>query len=94
MKRIICVMMLATILLGAYAESGPIGYVATEEEMTDVAQLDVEGLNPITPEMLNDGKYEVKVDSSSAMFKVVGCTLTVLDTNMTVRLYMKSTAYS
>ncbi|MBR5752438.1 MAG: hypothetical protein IKX84_08600 [Clostridia bacterium] len=94
MKRMICVMMLAAMLLGACAENGPIGHVATEEEMTDVALLDMEGLNPITPEMLNEGEYEVKVDSSSAMFKVVGCTLTVSETGMTARLYMKSTAYS
>lgn len=94
MKRKICMIVLAAMLFGARAENGPIGYVATEEEMTDVAQLNTEGWNPISPDMLKEGEYEVKVDSSSAMFKVVGCTLTVCDGGITARLYMKSTAYS
>ena len=93
MKRMIC-LLLALMLIGGCAESAPIGTVATEEEMTDVSELDTEGLSPVTADMLNEGTYQVKVDSSSAMFKIVGCALTVEDGQMTVRLYMKSKAYT
>ena len=94
MKRTICIIMLAALLFCACAEdNAPIGYVAAEDEMTDVEQISTEGLAPVTADMLNDGVYQVNVDSSSAMFKVVGCVLTVLDESMTARLYMKSTAY-
>lgn|GEM_PF-1962193 len=93
MKRVIC-LLLALMLIGGCAESAPIGTVATEEEMTDVSELDTEGLFPVTADMLNEGTYRVKVDSSSAMFKIVDCVLTVEDGRMSVRLYMKSRAYT
>ena len=93
MKRIVCLLFTLMSLYGC-AESTPIGTVATEEEMTDVSELDTEGMAPVTAEMLNGGEYQVKVDSSSAMFKVVGCALTVDNGQMTVRLYMKSKAYT
>lgn len=93
MKRVIC-LLLALMLIGGCAESAPIGTVATEEEMTDVSELDTEGLFPVTADMLIEGTYRVKVDSSSAMFKIVDCVLTVEDGRMSVRLYMKSRAYT
>ncbi|MBR7041259.1 MAG: hypothetical protein IKI24_05385 [Clostridia bacterium] len=93
MKRMVC-LLLMLVLIGGCAESAPIGTVATEEEMTDVSELDTEGLFPVTADMLNEGTYSVKVDSSSAMFKIVDCALTVKDGQMSVRLYMKSSAYT
>ena len=96
MKRIICVILAAALLLcaQAFAENAPIGSVATEDEMTDVIDMDLDGVPPVTADMLNDGVYSVGVDSSSAMFKTVGCALTVRDGSLTARLYMKSRAYS
>ena len=49
---------------------------------------------PVTAAALNDGTYEVAVESSSSMFKVVGCVLTVADGQMTATLRMKSESYS
>ena len=40
MKRTICIIMLAALLFCACAEdNAPIGYVAAEDEMTDVEQI-------------------------------------------------------
>ena len=96
MKRIACAILIAAVLLGmgTYSESATIGSLATEDEMTDVINMDLGGVPPVTADMLKDGVYPVDVDSSSAMFKVVGCTLTVENESMTARLYMKSKAYS
>ncbi len=96
MKQAVSLILLLAALgcLAAFSENSPIGTVATEEEMTDVIDLDLEGVSPVTAEMLSDGVYSVSVDSSSAMFKIVSCTLTVSGDTMTARLYMKSQAYS
>lgn len=96
MKRIVCVILCAALLICAqtFAEDAPIGSVATQDEMTDVIDMNLDGAAPVTADMLNDGEYFALVDSSSAMFKTVGCALTVQDGSMTARLYMKSRAYS
>ncbi len=94
MKKVMCIVLLAVMLLGTSAKGASIGYVATEEDMTDVIDMDIGALTPVTADMLNEGVYSVSVDSSSAMFKIVDCRLTVLEGTMTARLYMKSKAYS
>ena len=96
MKRLACFLLFAALLCCAAASvSGNcIGTVATEEEMTEVIDLDLENLSSVTADCLKDGVYPLRVDSSSAMFKIVDCRLTVADGSMTARLYMKSTAYS
>lgn len=68
--------------------------IAGEADMTDVIDIAPEGAEPVTAERLNEGTYSVAVDVSSAMFKVIGCDLTVKDGTMTAALYMKSEAYS
>ncbi len=94
MKRFTCAMLLALLFLGACAEGTTIGSVATEDDMTDVIDVASDGLTPVTAEMLCDGVYTVNVDSSSSMFKIVSCSLTLEGGTMTARLYMKSKAYS
>ena len=96
MKKAVSLILLLAALccLGAFSEDAPIGAVATEEEMTDVIDMDLEGVVPVTAEMLSEGVYSVSVDSSSAMFKIVSCSLTVSGDTITARLYMKSQAYS
>ena len=69
-------------------------HVADASDMTDVADIVPEGMEPVTADALNDGDYEVAVDCSSSMFKILDCRLTVADGAMTALLTMKSQAYS
>lgn len=97
MKRIIALMLaLALLCAVALAEDIPdTSRIADQSEMTDVEDIVPEGLTPVTADMLNDGVYEdIEVASSSSMFKVMGCTLTVKEGAMTALLEMKSDAYA
>lgn len=91
-KRLFCLLLVAALVLigAALAEGG----VAGASDMTDVIDVVEPGMTPVTAEALNDGVYAVKVDSSSAMFVILGCELTVADGAMTATLYMKSDAYA
>lgn len=95
-RRILILLLAALVLLvpAAAAREAQNGGVAGTEDMTDVLDITPVGVEPVTAEQLNAGTYDVKVDVSSSMFKVVGCALTVSDTGMTARLFMKSEAYS
>ena len=97
MKKILA-LLLALLMLccAALAEDIPdTSRIADQSEMTDVEDIVPEGMTPVTADMLSDGVYEgVVVESSSAMFKIVGCTLTVKEGQMTALLQMKSDAYS
>ena len=93
MKRLLAVVLLLMLGCAALAE-GEMGQVADTADMTDVADVVEAGMVPVTAEALNDGTYEVAVESSSSMFKVVGCALTVADGQMTATLRMKSESYS
>ena len=94
MVRRIVVLLLSTLLLAIPAFAEGVGGVADAADMTDVIDVVEAGMTPVTADMLNDGVYAVAVDASSAMFKVVGCDLTVSDGALTATLYMKSDAYS
>lgn len=87
------ILTLALFCLPVLAEGGDLSGVADASIMTDVVDVVEEGMVPVTAESLNEGTYEVTVDSSSSMFKVVGCALTVADGQLTARLAMKSDAY-
>ena len=97
MKKILA-LLLALLMLccAALAEDIPdTSRIADQSEMTDVEDIVPEGMTPVTADMLSDGVYEgVVVESSSAMFKIVGCTLTVEEGQMTALLQMKSDAYT
>ena len=96
MKKIIALLMCMMLLAAsALAEAPDTSRVAEASEMTAVEDIVPEGMTPVTPDMLNDGVYEgIQVDSSSSMFKIVGCTLTVKEGQMTALLHMKSEAYT
>lgn len=59
------------------------------------SQLDVveEGMVPVYADEIKDGVYQVKVDSSSGMFQVTACELTVKDGAMSVVMTMSGTGY-
>ena len=49
---------------------------------------------PIAGDQVKDGEYDVEVKSSSSMFKITDCRLTVKDGEMTAVLTMSGTGYS
>lgn len=67
--------------------------VASSDEMTTIEEVVEEGMVPIYTESLKDGTYDVTVSSSSSMFKIDSCELTVDDGQMTARLKMGGTGY-
>ena len=48
---------------------------------------------PVPASALQDGTYEISVDSSSSMFNIVACTLTVAGEEMTADMTMGGTGY-
>ncbi len=67
--------------------------IASSEEMIEVEKVVEEGMVPVTADKLKEGTYEIKVESSSAMFNIDKCELTVKDGAMTALLYMGGTGY-
>lgn len=67
--------------------------VASADEMAEPEELDTEGLKEITGEMVKDGVYPITVDSSSSMFQIEACELTVKDGEMTAVMTMGGTGY-
>lgn len=90
-----CVSIFIALLLmasfcGALAEGGA---VADSSEMTLHESLGEKGMTPVYADMLNDGVYEIAVDSSSSMFRIVACQLTVADGAMSAKMTMSGTGY-
>lgn len=69
------------------------GQVAQAGEMTTIEEVVQDWMVPIYPDELNDGTYEIEVDSSSSMFSVDECVLTVADGQMTARMTMGGKGY-
>lgn len=67
--------------------------VASSDEMSEVIDVVEEGMEPIYGSDIKDGVYDVTVDSSSAMFQIVSCQLTVEDGEMTAVMTMGGTGY-
>lgn len=67
--------------------------VADESDMAQPQDVVQEGMEPVTADALKDGEYTVTVDSSSSMFQVTACTLTVKDGTMTAQMTMGGTGY-
>ena len=53
-----------------------------------------EGMVPIYGKSIKDGTYEVAVESSSSMFKIFSCELTVLDGQMTAAMKLEGDSYT
>ena len=65
--------------------------VASGSELADTTDVVEEGMVPIPGESLENGTYPITVDSSSSMFRVVRCELTVLNGEMTAEMTMGGT---
>lgn len=67
--------------------------VADASEMTTIEDVVEEGMVPIYADQIKDGVYDVEVSSSSSMFKIDSCKLTVKDGSMTAVMTMGGTGY-
>ncbi|MBO5031509.1 MAG: hypothetical protein J6D08_06430 [Lachnospiraceae bacterium] len=67
--------------------------VATADEMASAQENDWETLTPVYVDSLKEGTYSVVVDSSSSMFKIPACELTVENGEMTAVMTMSGTGY-
>lgn len=67
--------------------------VASKEEMAEPVEIGSENLTAITGDKVKDGTYEINVESSSTMFKITHCDLTVKDGTMTAVMTMSGTGY-
>lgn len=68
--------------------------VASKEEMAEPLEVGADNLTAITGDKIKDGKYEIQVESSSAMFKITHCDLTVKKGKMTAEMTMSGTGYA
>lgn len=67
--------------------------VAEKSEMAAIQDVVEEWMVPIYADELQDGSYEIEADSSSTMFKVENCVLTVKDGSMTAVMTMGGKGY-
>ncbi|WP_293601818.1 hypothetical protein, partial [Ruminococcus sp. CAG:330] len=59
----------------------------------ETVQVVQDGMEPISGSEIKDGVYDITVDSSSTMFQVTACQLTVKDGSMTAAMTMGGTGY-
>ena len=67
--------------------------VASGDETAAEQTIDTVGLIPVSAADLKEGTYDISVESSSSMFKITSCALTVKDGAMTARMTMGGTGY-
>lgn len=67
--------------------------IATAAEMTTSEDVVEDWMQPINGNQIQDGVYDIKVDSSSSMFNILDCQLLVQDGNMTAVMTMSGTGY-
>ncbi len=65
----------------------------TESSTSTAVEVSDEGLTPIYADELKDGSYEIEVESSSSMFKVVKCIVNVESGKMTADMTMSGQGY-
>ncbi|MCQ2417380.1 MAG: hypothetical protein MJ071_06175 [Oscillospiraceae bacterium] len=67
--------------------------IASGDDVIEADAVGFEGMVPVSAASVKDGTYEIQVDSSSSMFKIAACSLTVADGSMTVSLVINSKSY-
>ncbi|MCR5292654.1 MAG: ABC transporter substrate-binding protein [Eubacterium sp.] len=67
--------------------------LATAGDMAEVESVGYEGMEAVYPADIEDGTYDIDVDCSSSMFKIISCSLTVKDGAMTADLTMGGKGY-
>ncbi len=72
----------AAVFIGCAGLTASAGEVASPDEMAPAQQVVEEGMIPITGADVKDGVYDVEVESSSSMFRIVKAELTVKEGEM------------
>ena len=67
--------------------------VAPKSSMAQSKALTLQGMKPITADMVKEGVYEMQAESSSPFFKIKSTTLTVKDGKMTAAIGIDSKSY-
>lgn len=67
--------------------------VADSSDMATPVELDLDGLQPVGADAVAEGTYDIEVESSSSMFRITACELTVANGAMTARMTMGGTGY-
>ena len=80
--------------LGGQSTSvAPGGQVASENETVSPKNVVEAGMVPVYGTEIKDGVYPIKVDSSSSMFRITSCQLTVKDGVMSAVMATSGTGY-
>lgn len=74
-------------------ESAGTDKVADCSEMSPAKDVVSDDMSAVTAEQIEDGVYDVKVDSSSSMFNITECKLAVQDGKMTAVMTMSGKGY-
>ena len=101
---ILVVVMMLSSFVGCGADSAQSGgsaetsavktdQVADASDMAEVEDVVEEGMTPVTGAQVKDGTYDVTVDSSSSMFRIEKCSLTVENGEMQALMSMGGTGY-
>lgn len=77
----------------APAQNESTSQVASTSDMAEAEDVVEEGMTPISADKVKDGTYDVTVKSSSKMFNITACELTVKDGEMTAKMHMGGTGY-
>lgn len=97
MKKLLLWLLALSLCLSLAACGGesaePQEQVAGQEDMTEIQEVGEEGMEPVYASSLQDGTYAITVDSSSSMFNITACELTVADGTMTAVMTMGGTGY-
>ena len=75
-------------------ETNAFSGVADASRMTTVEEVVEEGMTPLYADSLLEGEYPVTVDSSSSMFRIAECLLTVQDGVLSARMTMSGSSYT
>lgn len=96
-KIIISALLLLTLVMTACTAQPAPEPTAAPAPTPEAAQSDTvtaeTSLSPVYADSLKDGSYTVTVDSSSSMFRIVDCTLTVENGQMNAEMTMGGTGY-
>ena len=99
-KKTLLAALLAALMLtsgcgSTAAQTGETGTsnVASASDMAEVEEVVEEGMTPISGDKAKDGTYNVTVKSSSKMFDITACKLTVESGKMTATMHMGGKGY-
>lgn len=97
-KTIVITLLLTLALLMSFPAASNAVQVKTSDGETassaeTPAEQDTSSMTPVTADQVNEGSYDITVESSSSMFKITKCTLNVKDGSMTADMTLSGTGY-